>query len=181
MSHLLLGAFTTQSEADLAVKELADHGFPISDLSIVTKETAAHTTTQSAVDAGTGAVKGAAGGAVTGGAVGGVAGMLASAGIFPALAGFFIGGPIVAAIGLTGAAALTAAGAITGAAAGAAAGGIIGALTKLGLSETDAQKYKKIIDEGGYLIGVPAEDKRENEAMHIMEANNAQYIKAVSI
>lgn len=181
MSHLLIGAFASQAEADRAVTELTNHNFPISDLSIITMETSGHTSKESAADAGTGAVEGATGGAVTGGAIGGLAGLLAGAGIIPALAGLFIGGPIVAAIGLTGAAAMAASGAITGAAAGAAAGGIIGALTKLGVSETDAQKYKEIIDEGGYLLAVPVEGEREAEATNIMQANHAQYLKTVSL
>jgi len=182
MSTLLLGAFTSQDDADRAVTELTNHNFSITDMSVITMESSDHVDGDNTVaNTAGGAIEGAAGGAVTGGAIGGLAGILAGAGVFPALAGFFIGGPIAAAIGLTGAAAVAASGAITGAAAGATAGGFIGVLTGLGVSEAEAQSYKEIIDQGGYLIGVPAEGERQDEALHIMEANHALNLKTVTI
>ncbi len=71
----------------------------------------------------------------------------------PALGGFLIGGPIGAALGLTGVVAV----------------GLIGALTHtFGLSEDEARDYETRINEGGILIAVPAKSGDEMEVKDIM-------------
>jgi hypothetical protein len=116
-------------------------------------------------------------GAVTGGIIGGLAGLLTGAGVFPALAGFLIGGPIAVALGLTGMAAATATGAITGA----VAGGLIGALMGLGFSREEAEYYHSTIESGGLLLVVPVNETNEAEASGILSANNAQQIKRITM
>ena len=104
----------------------------------VVKKMEAHT--------GTSVDSGAVSGATTGRVVGGLAGLLVGIGAV------LIGEPLVAALGLTGAAATAASGAMTGA----VAGGIVGALVWLGLPEEVAKDYEREIQAGGILLVVPA-------------------------
>ena len=105
--------------------------------------------------------------------IGGVAGLLAGVGVVPALAGIMIGGPIAAALGLAGAAALTVSGAVTGA----VAGGLIGGLTKLGLSHEDAEYYDRAVESGSVVIGVPVSDENEDAVRNVLEDYQGEDIK----
>src|SRR5688500_13752859 len=111
MAKMLMAAFSTDGEADRALRELERHGYSNNDISVISKHDRYE---EEGYSTGADVAKGATGGAATGGVVGGLAGLLAGVGVFPALAGLFIGGPIAAALGLAGAAATTASGAITG-------------------------------------------------------------------
>lgn len=167
---LLFAAFNDHDDADRAFRELEDHGFSAHDLSLITHEKY-HSTGPLA-----GSMAGAAEGAATGGVLGGIAGALAGAGVIPALAGFLIGGPVAAALGLTGIAATAVSGAVTGA----AAGGIVGALMGLGLSQSDAEYYERTVNEGGLLLIVPIRKRsEESEAKHILSANHATQVRLV--
>jgi uncharacterized membrane protein len=171
MDKMILGAFSDRDSADAAVEELQESGFEPSDMSIITKEDK-----HAAQDLADNTAEGAASGATTGGLIGGLAGLLAGAGIFPALAGLFIGGPIAAALGLTGVAAATASGAVTGA----IAGGLVGALTGIGVSEETAQSYDEIVNAGGVVVGVPAREG-DGEARSILKSHGAEDITEVEI
>jgi hypothetical protein len=171
MQQMLLAAFPDRTHADRTFMELESHGFDAKDLSVISKADMATTGTVAGDTAA-----GAAGGMTTGGVLGGLAGFLAGAGIFPAIAGLLIGGPIAAALGLTGVAAATLSGAVTGA----AAGGLIGALMNLGLSKTEAEYYHQTVDAGGLLLAIPVTAESEDEARALLIANNAQQIKLVS-
>jgi|GEM_PF-1383635 len=168
MQKVLFAAFASSDSADRALSELESHGFNPKDLSVITGET--HSTAESATT-------GAAEGVLTGSVIGGLAGLLAGAGVVPALAGLLIGGPIAAAVGLTGIAAAVATGAMTGA----VAGGFIGMLMGLGLSREDAEYYQDTIDRGGVLLGVPVSSATEAACEGILRANQAEQLKLITV
>ena len=88
MSKMLMAAFDTQAEADSCLNELERHGYKRDDISVISK----HNKYEGAgYGAGTDVAGGAASGAAAGGMIGGLAGLLAGTGVFPALAGLFIG------------------------------------------------------------------------------------------
>ncbi|MDF2460971.1 MAG: YsnF/AvaK protein [Candidatus Saccharibacteria bacterium] len=173
MAKMLMAAFSSDAEADRALRELERHGYSNDDISVISKHDRYE---DEGYSTGSDIAKGATGGAATGGVVGGLAGLLAGVGVFPALAGLFIGGPIAAALGLAGAAATTASGAITGA----AAGGLIGALTSLGLSKESASHYDETVNRGGVVLGVNCSESAIDECRAMLEACNAQEIQTVT-
>lgn len=177
MAKVLLASFSHERHADAAVTELQEEGFDTTDISIITKER--KELHRASDDATTDMAEGATAGAGTGAAVGGIAGLLAGAGVFPALAGLFIGGPIAVALGLTGVAAATVSGAVTGA----VAGGLIGALTNLGVSEETARAYEEVVNEGGVVIGVPVDETEDEDldARVILESHGAEDITEVDM
>ena len=87
-----------------------------------------------------------------------------------------IGGPLIAALGLGGAAATTASGALTGA----LAGGLIGALVGLGVPEDQAKIYDERVRSGDILVTVPVRNSNDKAVMTIMENNNAQNVSLTS-
>jgi hypothetical protein len=93
------------------------------------------------------------------------------------LAGFFIGGPIGAALGLSGAVATT----VSGAATGAIAGGLIGALMKLGLDRDTAESYDRTVNAGGIVIGVTETGLEGGRAQMILEKHGADNISLLEI
>jgi len=80
------------------------------------------------------------------------------------LGGLLIGGPLVAALGLTGVVATTVSGAVTGA----VAGGLIGALVGLGLPKEDAEYYNEAIEKGGILLAVQAHDGDQDRVEELL-------------
>lgn len=173
MAKMLMGAFGSTAEADQAISELEQTGYTSRDMSIISNSD--HYDGHESHSKGANIASGAAAGATTGGAIGGLAGLVAGIGIVPALAGLFIGGPIAAAIGLTGAAAATVSGAITGA----AAGGLIGALTKLGLSHDTAESYDRAVRSGGVVIGLTTTDDMTAAARDIFENHGATDVSLI--
>ena len=173
MSKIVLGVFSDRMNAEDAITKLEARGHNPKDMSILMKDT--HEAKEIAGDTGANIAEGAVKGASTGAVVGGVAGFLAGT-MMPALGGFLIGGPIGAALGLTGAAAST----VSGVATGAVAGGLIGALTStFGLSEDEARDYETRINEGGILVAVPAKAGDEMEVKDIMRNFDADGIKLI--
>lgn len=175
MANVVLGVFSERDRAEEAISELEEEGYNPKDMSIIMKDR--FETREFQEDTGAGnVVGGAVGGAATGAVLGGLAGLVASF-IIPGLDAFFIGGPLAAALGLTGAAATTASGAATGA----LAGGIIGALTSaFGLSTEEARVYEDRLNKGGILIAVPVRAGHEQEVEEIMSDLDADNIKTVS-
>lgn len=173
MTKTVLGIFADRDSAEEAVFKLKAEGYNPKDISIVMKDKQEGEIL--AEDTGTDVVGGALTGATTGAIVGGLAGLLAST-FIPGLGAFFIGGPLAAALGLTGAAASTASGAATGA----LAGGLLGALTGLGLSEDEAKDYEEKIREGGILLAVPARMGDDAQVEQILADSGAHDIKSVS-
>jgi uncharacterized membrane protein len=172
MAKVVMAAFKDSDAADRAVIALEEKGYDSHDLSVITRENKSE-----ANDVISSTAEGATSGATTGAAVGGLAGLLAGAGVIPAVAGLFIGGPIAAVLGATGIAATTISGAVTGA----AAGGLIGALTGLGVSEDVARSYDETVNQGGIVVAVPVQDS-DNESPHsIFERNGAHDVSEVEL
>lgn len=172
----IMGIFPNLQSADGAYADLLATGFNNSQISAISKDANIVKTQQKGMVQNT--VAGGATGAVTGSAVGGLAGILLAAGVvtIPGLGALLIGGPIVAALGLSGAAATVATTAITGA----AAGGILGSLTGLGMPEETAKIYTERISAGNVVLSVNVEDADVSRAESILTNNNANSIVAVS-
>lgn len=173
MSKTLLGIFPDRTNAESAISDLKELGYNPKDLSIVLKDKE----DKKVLSENTGAnvASGTVSGATTGLMLGGIAGLVAAM-VIPGLGAFFIGGPIAAALGLTGAAATTASGAATGA----LAGGFIGALTNMGLSNEEARVYETRVKEGGILVAVPIKGEQNAEVKSVFEDNDASDVKSVN-
>ncbi|AFY81041.1 general stress protein [Oscillatoria acuminata] len=140
-----VGTFPTRTQAERALRELKDSGFPMDRVSVIAKdENRPVSDDLHGEDRGNKADEGAAVGAATGGAIGTITGLLVGLGAL-AIPGI---GPIMLA-GATATALATTAG---GAAIGAAAGGLIGALVGLGIPEERAKVYKERVARGDYLV-----------------------------
>ena len=140
-----VGTFPTRTQAERALRELKDSGFPMDRVSVIAKdENRPVSDDLHGEDRGNKADEGAAVGAATGGAIGTITGLLVGLGAL-AIPGI---GPIMLA-GATATALATTAG---GAAIGAAAGGLIGALVGLGIPEERAKVYHERVARGDYLV-----------------------------
>lgn len=174
MSTVVLGVFSDRDRAEEAISDLEAEGYDPKDISIAMKDTEKEDKLSNSIGAQY-VIGGTLGGAATGAVLGGLAGLVASF-MIPGLGAFFIGGPLAAALGLSGAAATTASGAATGA----VAGSIIGALTStFGLSRKEAEIYESRINGGGVLIAVPARDREEREVEEILRDFGADNIRIV--
>lgn len=174
MARIVLGVFDNRSDTENAISKLDELGFDPKDISIMMKDK--HQAEEISSDTGTNVAGGAVTGATTGGILGGLAGFLTGIGVIAIPGGLLIGGPIAAALGLTGAAAT----ALSGAATGALAGGILGALLGLGIPEEDARVYEERLNAGAILLAVPAVGAEEDDVRSIMEDNNAQQIRTIT-
>ncbi|WP_254568433.1 general stress protein [Oscillatoria sp. HE19RPO] len=140
-----VGTFPTRTQAEGALRELKDSGFPMDRVSVIAKqENRPVSDDLHGEDRGNKADEGAAVGAATGGAIGTITGLLVGLGAL-AIPGI---GPIM----LAGATATALATTVGGAAVGAAAGGLIGALVGLGIPEERAKVYKERVARGDYLV-----------------------------
>lgn len=148
-----VGVFNTRQEAEHALHELNNSGFPMNKISIIAKD-ADKQGDIAGVDVsdsvGNKADEGAGAGAVTGGILGGATGLLVGLGAL-AIPGV---GPIV----LAGEVATALATTLAGGAIGAAAGGLIGALIGLGIPEERARVYNDRVSRGHYLVLVDGSD-----------------------
>ncbi len=143
-----VGVFNTRSEAEHALHELNNSGFPMNKISVIAKDN--NQDDIEGVDVqdkvGNKADEGASTGALTGGVLGGATGLLVGLGAL-AIPGV---GPIV----LAGEVATALATTLAGGAIGAAAGGLIGALVGLGIPEERAKTYNDRVSRGHYLVMV---------------------------
>lgn len=148
-----VGVFNTRQEAEHALHELNNSGFPMNKISIIAKD-ADKQGDIAGVDVsdsvGNKADEGAGAGALTGGILGGATGLLVGLGAL-AIPGV---GPIV----LAGEVATALATTLAGGAIGAAAGGLIGALIGLGIPEERARVYNDRVSRGHYLVLVDGSD-----------------------
>lgn len=166
----VLGVFSSQENAEEAMSDLESHGYQSKDISIVMQD---HEKAKRMANETGGTIAGnTASGAVAGVVIGSVAG-LAGALLFPGFGPFLVGGPIAAALGLSG----VAAGGAAGAATGAVAGGLIGALAGFGLSSEDAKAYETRVKEGAILLIVPARIGQSSEVEEILDSYDATDVK----
>ncbi len=177
MAQTVIGVFKHQQDTERAIEELKDLGYDPQEMSVIMKDVrkAEEVERNTGVHVAEGAVSGAA----TGGIIGGLVGLLAGIGAItiPGLGAVLIGGPIAAALGLTGAAATTASGAVTGA----LAGGLVGALVGLGIPEEEAKEYEEHIRGGGILLAVPTHDTRIDEVRNIMDNYSAYGVRQINL
>jgi uncharacterized membrane protein len=173
MNKTLIGVFEERSDVEEAIEKLKANGLNAKDFSIVMKDK--EEAKDIGEDTGASVAESALAGATTGAAVGGLAGLLAGT-VLPGLGGFLIGGPIGAALGLTGAAATT----VSGAATGALAGGLIGALMGLGLSKDEAEHYQSRVQEGAILLMVPSPDEKVSFVNNVFNEYNASDVKTIT-
>jgi uncharacterized membrane protein len=159
-----VGVFPHHRNAEQALHELKNSGFPMERVSVIAKD-ANHTRdlagTEVKEKVGNKADEGAKVGALSGGALGGLTGLLIGLGSL-AIPGV---GPIM----LAGATATALATTLAGAGIGAAAGGLIGALIGLGIPEERARVYNERVQRGDYLIiidGTEAEIERARAILH---------------
>lgn len=165
-----IGVFAHRRDAEAALTELRDAGFPMDHISLIAKDadhndriagvdmhSRADTKTgaKTGVKTGNKADDGAKAGAATGAAAGGLGGLLVGLGAL-AIPGI---GPVIAGGALATALATT----LTGGAIGAAAGGVTGALVGLGIPENQAKVYNDRLNRGDYLVIV---DGTEDEVRH---------------
>lgn len=174
MAKTILGIYDNRVHAEDAITDLERNGYNPKDISIVMRDQAGARETASKT--GAGVLEGTAAGTATGAVLGGLAGLVAAIAV-PGLGALFIGGPLAASLGLTGAAATTASGAATGA----LAGGLLGALTGLGLSSDDAAEYEAKIRDGGILVAVPARTGEDGDVRDILSRHGAGDIRSVSM
>lgn len=158
-----VGVFSNYSDAEAALTELKNSGFPMDRVSVVAKDADRHDDIGGADvsdrvgnKAGLDATKGA----LTGGTLGGLTGLLVGLGAL-AIPGI---GPVM----LAGATATTIATTLSGTALGAAAGGLIGALIGLGIPEERARVYHDRVSRGHYLVMVEGADDEIRRAEAIL-------------
>ena len=171
MSKTVVGLFDDFQDAQSVVQDLTNAGFRREDISIAANKTAAGymgdgSDLNANGDNGGHAVgKDAGVGAWVGGGIGLLVGLglLTVPGVGPVLAA----GPLAAAWG-------TAVGSTAvGVGVGAIAGGLIGGLTHIGVPKEHAEYYAEGVRRGGTLVTVDSPDDRAEEAVNIMNGNNA--------
>lgn len=164
-----VGVFSSRREAEYALTELRDAGFPMNNISIIARDAdhegdIAGVETQKRV--GNKADEGAATGAATGATLGGITGLLVGLGSL-AIPGV---GPIL----LAGQIATTLATTVAGAGIGAAAGGLLGALIGLGIPEERAKVYNDRVSSGDYLVIVDGTDDEIRHAETVLTHQGIQ-------
>ncbi|MBL1201308.1 MAG: general stress protein [Nostoc sp. ZfuVER08] len=164
-----IGVFAHRRDAEAAITELRDAGFPTSRISVIAKDADGHGIAgvdNRNIGAGNKADEGAKAGAATGGVLGGLTGLLVGLGTL-AIPGI---GPVLAG----GAAATAIATTLAGGAIGAAAGGIVGALVGLGIPEDRARVYNERFQRGDYLVIVDGTEAEIYQAEPILNRRGIQ-------
>lgn len=173
----VIGIFTQRSNADNAINELHRMGYDAKDMSIMMKEEPHMVAERKTGSKGGSTATGALTGAAAGGIFGGIAGLLIGVGLLsiPGLGAVFIGGPLAALLGATGAAATT----ISGATTGIFAGGLMGALIGLGIPEEVAQVYERKLTEGAIFLAVPVKGDNSLEVEKVFRKNSADQMRVI--
>jgi hypothetical protein len=164
-----VGVFSNYRDAEVALKELQNTGFPMDQVSVVARDAERHDDIGGADVSdrvGNKADEGASKGALTGGTLGGLAGLLVGLGAL-AIPGI---GPVM----LAGATATAIATTLSGTAIGAAAGGLIGALIGLGIPEERARVYHDRVSRGDYLVMVEGTEAEIHTAQAILSHRGIQ-------
>ncbi len=157
-----VGVFSTRNQAEQALHELNNSGFPMHKISVIAKDDRqddiAGVEVQDKV--GNKADEGASAGALTGGVLGGATGLLVGLGALaiPGVGPIVLAGEVATAIATT----------LAGGAIGAAAGGLIGALVGLGIPEERAKAYNDRVTRGHYLVMVDGNDADIDRAEAIL-------------
>lgn len=153
---MTLATFSSRKDAEEAINELHRKlKIDLEDISYVyrNRDSEQMEVNASEISSDTPA-EGAKKGAAIGGALGAIGGIAAFAGAVPIVGPIFAAGPLMTALGITGAAGGAAAGAVTGG----AAGGLIGALGAWGVDKPRTQEYNDSVMAGNILLAVHSED-----------------------
>ena len=148
-----VGVFTHRRDAEQALHELRDSGFPMDRVSVVVRDADRNADMAGASvgeNVGNKADEGATVGLLSGGALGGLTGLLVGLGAL-AIPGI---GPVM----LAGATATTLATTLAGVGIGAVTGGLLGGLIGLGIPEERARVYNERVERGHYLVIVDGSD-----------------------
>lgn len=173
-----VGTFSSSRDAETAVRELRDSGFPMDRVSVVGRDT---DRAADIADAGAGdnledkgkqvahdtqADEGAKKGAAAGGALGGLTGLLVGLGALaiPGIGPVMLGGALATALATT----------ISGGAIGAAAGGLVGGLVGLGIPEDRARVYNDRVSRGDYLLIVDGSEDEVRRAETVLSHRGIQ-------
>ncbi|RAM48018.1 MAG: hypothetical protein C6Y22_30190, partial [Hapalosiphonaceae cyanobacterium JJU2] len=164
-----IGVFSHHRDAEAALMELRDSGFPMNQVSLIAKDSGDRLpgvntgvgVNQNNVAAQTKADEGAKAGAATGGVLGGLGGLLVGLGALaiPGVGPVIAGGAIATALATT----------VAGGAIGAAAGGLTGGLIGLGIPENRARLYSDRFNRGDYLVMVDGTDEQIHHAEAILK------------
>ncbi len=170
--NIVGGAFSSATEAEKAIQDLADLGFTKDDISVFAQdesqieaieENRDMDVTTNTEDRGSNAGKGLGWGALSGGILGGIAGLLA-------------GG---VALSIPGAAPLVVAGAgstgLAGALSGIVGGGIIGVLVGAGLPEEQAKEYEEYIENGNIVVIVKVDDSQKQQVQDALNSGGSEH------
>ncbi|MBD2295277.1 signal transduction histidine kinase LytS [Anabaena sphaerica FACHB-251] len=154
-----IGTFANRQQAQQALSELRNSGFPMNTVSVLAKDTDPNEKIAGArvEDRGdTEAQEGAGIGATTGTLLGGLGGLLVGleALIIPGAGPFLAAGTIATTL--------------AGAGIGAAAGGLIGAITGLGIPEEEARDYSERVSQGEYLVILEGSEDEIRRAASIL-------------
>ncbi len=175
MSKTVVGLFDDFQDAQSVVRDLTTAGFGREAISIAANKTASGYTGDGSDFSTTGyntsgtsgspAANAAGKDATVGTGIGGVLGLVVGLGllVIPGVGPVLAAGPIAIALGMGAA----------GAGIGAAAGGLIGGLTHLGVPKEHAEYYAEGVRRGGTLVTVDAPDNQAQQAVDIMNGNNA--------
>ncbi len=158
-----VGVFTHRRDAEQALHELRDSGFPMDRVSVVVRDADRNDNiagAQVGEQVGNKADEGATVGLLSGGALGGLTGLLVGLGAL-AIPGI---GPVM----LAGATATTLATTLAGAGIGAVTGGLLGGLVGLGIPEERARAYNERVERGHYLVIVDGTDEELARAERIL-------------
>jgi hypothetical protein len=169
-SRRAVGVFSSRRDAEHALNELRDAGFPMDRISVVARnaehgDRMAGTEVSDRIDDNK-ADEGAATGAAAGGALGALTGLLVGLGAV-AIPGI---GPVM----LAGATATALATTLSGTAIGAVAGGLIGALIGLGIPEERARVYSDRVSRGDYLVMVEGTEADIHNAEVVLNRRGIQ-------
>jgi hypothetical protein len=156
MKKLTAGVFESRDAAEKAINFLHNElRIPSNDISFIYRNTEGEVRE---VDAGSISSRtpgeGAKRGAAIGGTLGALLGLAVVAGVVPVIGPILAAGPLITALGITGAVGTTAAGALTGA----AAGGLLGALANMGIGKENAKRYEDRVKAGDILVIVYADE-----------------------
>ncbi|MEA5618749.1 histidine kinase [Cronbergia sp. UHCC 0137] len=160
-----IGVFSHRREAEAALQELHNAGFPMNQVSLIAKN-ANNTNIDRDLNQGNKTGEPIKTGAATGGAVGGLGGLLVGLGTLaiPGVGPVMAGGAVATALATT----------LTGGAVGAAIGGIAGALVDLGIPEDRARIYSDRFQQGDYLIMVDGTEAQILQAQTILNRQGIQ-------
>lgn len=158
IGRILVALFRSRAEAEEAIRDLKDAGFPNENIGVATHDRIDAPQPEPAPESAAPSMEAAAGaGAVSGGVVGGLLGLIGSL-LIPGVGPVVLGGVLASAL--------------MGAGIGAATGGLVGALTTMGVPESEAQYFDEGLRAGGTLVTVRG-NARIDEAFAILQRRGA--------